>query len=287
MRIKTMKIRRGLKTCLLLLMTLPVWVPVWMLVSGSFMGTAEVYKNVGPVLDKASGMAVWQVFPEFPILRPFVELLLDSPDFFKMFWNSCIQVFPVLLGQVCIAVPAAWAFARFRFKGKKVLYVLYILLMVLPFQVTMVSSYLVLDRLNLTETHLALIIPNIFSAFPVFIMEKFFRAVPVSLIEAAKLDGSGEFYIFIKVGVPIGAPGILSIVILGFLEYWNAIEQPLTFLVRRKDLWPLPLYLPEITAGKAGVAFAAAVIMMTPAVLLFLYGQKYLEQGIAASGLKE
>ncbi len=282
-----MKIRRGLKTCLLLLMTLPVWVPVWMLVSGSFMGTAEVYKNVGPVLDKASGMAVWQVFPEFPILRPFVELLLDSPDFFKMFWNSCIQVFPVLLGQVCIAVPAAWAFARFRFKGKKVLYVLYILLMVLPFQVTMVSSYLVLDRLNLTETHLALIIPNIFSAFPVFIMEKFFRAVPVSLIEAAKLDGSGEFYIFIKVGVPIGAPGILSIVILGFLEYWNAIEQPLTFLVRRKDLWPLPLYLPEITAGKAGVAFAAAVIMMTPAVLLFLYGQKYLEQGIAASGLKE
>lgn len=282
-----MKIRRGLKTCLLLLMTLPVWVPVWMLVSGSFMGTAEVYKNVDPVLDKASGMAVWQVFPEFPILRPFVELLLDSPDFFKMFWNSCIQVFPVLLGQVCIAVPAAWAFARFRFKGKKVLYVLYILLMVLPFQVTMVSSYLVLDRLNLTETHLALIIPNIFSAFPVFIMEKFFRAVPVSLIEAAKLDGSGEFYIFIKVGVPIGAPGILSIVILGFLEYWNAIEQPLTFLVRRKDLWPLPLYLPEITAGKAGVAFAAAVIMMTPAVLLFLYGQKYLEQGIAASGLKE
>lgn len=282
-----MKIRRGLKTCLLLLVTLPVWVPVWMLVSGSFMGTAEVYKNVGPVLDKASGMAVWQVFPEFPILRPFVELLLDSPDFFKMFWNSCIQVFPVLLGQVCIAVPAAWAFARFRFKGKKVLYVLYILLMVLPFQVTMVSSYLVLDRLNLTETHLALIIPNIFSAFPVFIMEKFFRAVPVSLIEAAKLDGSGEFYIFIKVGVPIGAPGILSIVILGFLEYWNAIEQPLTFLVRRKDLWPLPLYLPEITAGKAGVAFAAAVIMMTPAVLLFLYGQKYLEQGIAASGLKE
>jgi multiple sugar transport system permease protein len=239
------------------------------------------------VLDKAAGMAGWQVFPEFPTLRPFAELLLDSPDFFKMFWNSCIQVFPVLLGQVCIAVPAAWAFARFKFKGKKALYILYIILMVLPFQVTMVSSYLVLDRLNLTGTHLALIIPNIFSAFPVFIMEKFFRAVPGSLIEAAKLDGAGEVYIFIKVGLPIGAPGILSIVILGFLEYWNAIEQPLTFLARRKDLWPLPLYLPEITAGKAGVAFAAAVIMMTPAALLFLYGQKYLEQGIAASGLKE
>lgn len=282
-----MKIRRRIKTGLLMVITLYVWLPVWMLISGSFMGAGEVYKNVGPVLNKTAGMAEWPAFPRFPTLRPYVELLLDSPNFFKMFWNSCIQVFPVLLGQVCVAVPAAWAFARFHFKGKRALYILYIILMVLPFQVTMVSSYLVLDRFQLTETHLALIIPNIFSAFPVFIMIKFFQAVPGSFIEAAKLDGAGEFYIFARIGLPIGAPGILSVVILGFLEYWNAIEQPLTFLIRRKDLWPLPLYLPEITADRVGVAFAAAVVMMIPALLLFLYGQKYLEQGIAASGLKE
>jgi multiple sugar transport system permease protein len=282
-----MKIKNGVKTSILFILTLFIWIPVWMLISGSFMGTDEVYKNLGPVLNEGKGMAAWTVFPMYPTLRPFVELLLDSPKFFVMFWNSCIQVIPVLLGQLIVAVPAAWGFARFEFKGKRILFTLYIILMVLPFQVTMVSSYLVLYRLGLVETHLAIILPNIFSTFPIFIMVKFFKAAPKALIEAAKLDGAGEFQIFTRIGIPIGSAGILSIVILGYLEYWNAIEQPLTFLVRRKDLWPLPLYLPGITADKAGVAFVASVIMMIPALLLFLYGQKYLEQGIAASGLKE
>jgi multiple sugar transport system permease protein len=282
-----MKIKSVLWTALLFILTLIIWIPVWMLLGGSIMGADEVQKNIGPVLDQSKGMAGFSVFPEYPTLRPFVELLLDSPKFFVMFWNSCIQVIPVLLGQLVVAVPAAWSFAWYEFKGKKLLFTVYIILMVLPFQVTMVSSYLVLYRLGLVDTHLAVILPNIFATFPVFILVKFFKAVPKALIEAAKLDGATDFYIFIKVGVPIGAPGILSIVILGFLEYWNAIEQPLTFLARKKELWPLPLYLPEITTGKAGVSFAASVLMMIPAVLLFLYGQKYLEQGIAASGLKE
>ena len=282
-----MKIKNLIRTSLLFMLTFFVWMPVWMLISGSFMGTDELYKNIGPVLNQGNGMAAWTVFPEYPTLRPIVELLLDSPQFFVMFWNSCIQVIPVLLGQLVIAVPAAWGFARFEFKGKRILFTLYIILMVLPFQVTMVSSYLVLFRLKLVGTHLAVILPNIFSTFPVFILVKFFKEIPQSLIEAAKLDGAGEAGIFIRVGIPMGASGILSIIILGFLEYWNAIEQPLTFLARTKELWPLPLYLPEITAGRAGVAFAASSIMMIPALLLFLYGQKYLEQGIAASGLKE
>lgn len=282
-----MKMKSGLRTALLFILTLIIWIPVWMLLGGSIMGADELQKNISPVLDQSKGMAGFSVFPEYPTLRPYVELLLDSPKFFVMFWNSCIQVIPVLLGQLVVAVPAAWSFAWYEFKGKKILFTVYIILMVLPFQVTMVSSYLVLYRLGLVDTHLAVILPNIFATFPVFILVKFFKAVPKALIEAAKLDGASDFYIFTRVGIPIGAPGILSIVILGFLEYWNAIEQPLTFLVRRKELWPLPLYLPEITTGKAGVSFAASVLMMIPAVLLFLYGQKYLEQGIAASGLKE
>ncbi len=282
-----MKLNKGIKTCILFILTLVIWIPLWMLVSGSFMGADELYECIGPVLSQRDGLAAWTVFPEYPTLRPYVELLLDSPEFFVMFWNSCIQVIPVLLGQLCIAVPAAWGFARFEFKGKKLLFGIYIILMVLPFQVTMVSSYLVLYRLELVNTHFALILPNIFSTFPIFIMVKFFKEVPKSFIEAAKLDGAGEFYIFTRIGIPIGSSGILSIVVLGFLEYWNAIEQPLTFLARRKELWPLPLYMSGITADNAGVAFAASVIMMIPALLLFLYGQKYLEQGIAASGLKE
>ncbi len=286
-RIKMKKIKIKIKTCSLFLLTLFIWVPLWMMISGSFMSGDEVYQKAGPVLNQTKGMAAWSVFPLYPTLQPYAELLLDSPGFFIMFWNSCLQVMPVLIGQLFVAVPAAWAFARFEFKGKKVLFLIYIILMVLPFQVTMVSSYLVLFNLGLMDSHLALILPNIFSTFPVFIMVKFFKEIPKSLIEAAKLDGAGEGYIFLKIGVPIGASGILSMILLSFIEYWNAIEQPLTFLVRKKELWPLSLYLPNITTDRAGVAFVASVIMMIPALLLFLYGQKYLEQGIAASGLKE
>lgn len=282
-----MKIKRMIRYALLFLLTLFAWLPIWVLISGSFMGEDEVLKNVGPVLEQAKGMASWYLLPKYPTLRAYVELLLDSPNFFTMFWNSCIQVIPVLIGQLFIAVPAAWAFARFHFRGRKALFILYIILMVLPFQITMVSSYLVLFKLKLTGTHLALILPNIFSTFPVFVMVKFFKSVPSSLIEAAKLDGAGELYIFLRVGIPMSTSGILSITLLGFLEYWNAIEQPLTFLINNKKLWPLTLYLPNITVDKLGLAFTAAVFVMFPALLLFLYGQKYLEQGIAASGLKE
>ena len=100
------------------------------------------------------------------------------------------------------------------------------------------------------------------------------------------LDGAGPLRTFLHVGLPLGAPGLLSAVVLGFLEYWNALEQPLTFL-KDKTLWPLSLYLPTVTADNAGVSLAASVVMLLPALLIFLFGQKYLEQGIAAAGLKD
>ncbi|SHO54215.1 carbohydrate ABC transporter permease [Anaerocolumna xylanovorans] len=282
-----MKRKNGCFLGFLLLLTLFVWIPVWVLCSGSFMGKDEILKNVGPVLGQAKGRASWSLLPVYPTLRAYVELLLDSPNFFTMFWNSCIQVIPVMAGQLLVSVPAAWAFAAYKFRGKKALFVLYIILMVLPFQITMVSSYLVLFRMKLAGTHLAVILPNIFSTFPVFIMTKFFQAVPGSLLEAARLDGASERYLFFRIGIPMEKSGIFSILILGFLEYWNAIEQPLTFLANNKKLWPLTLYLPNITTDNLGVAFSASVFVMFPALLLFLYGQKYLEQGITASGLKE
>jgi multiple sugar transport system permease protein len=203
-----------------------------------------------------------------------------------MFWNSCIQVIPGVAGQLIIALPAAWSFARFQFPGKRALFLLYITLMIMPFQVTMVSSYLILDRLGLMNTHLALIVPMLFSTFPVFIMEKSFKAIPPSLIEAAKIDGAGEMKIFLHIGVPMGASGIISAGVLGFLENWNAIEQPITFL-KDKALWPLSLYLPDIAMDQLGVAMVACVIAMMPGLLLFLFGQKYIEEGIVASGIKE
>ena len=263
-----------------------VWVPLWLLLSGSLMGAEEMAHNLAPVLGKGEGYALWPLLPMYPTLRPWVELLLDSPAFFTMFWNSCRQVLPVVAGQVLIGAPAAWAFARFRFRGKRALFSLYIVLMLMPFQVTMVSSYLVLDGLGLMNTVWAVILPGAVSTFPVFLMVRFFTAIPSSLTEAAALDGAGPLQIFFHIGLPLGAPGILSAVVLGFLEYWNALEQPLTFL-KDKTLWPLSLYLPTISAENAGASLVASVVMLLPALLIFLFGQKYLEAGIAASGLKD
>lgn len=263
-----------------------VWVPLWMLLSASFMGSREMVHNLAPVLSEESGYAHWPILPQYPTLKPYVELLLDAPEFFTMFWNSCKQVFPIVAGQIVIGAPAAWAFARFRFRGKGVLYALYIILMLMPFQVTMVSSYFVLDRLGLMNTVWAIILPGAVSTFPVFLMIRFFAAIPSALTEAASLDGAGAWQIFIHLGLPLGVPGILSAVVLGFLEYWNALEQPMTFL-KDQTLWPLSLYLPTVTAENAGASLAASVIMLTPALLIFLFGQKYLEAGIAASGMKD
>lgn len=281
-----MKKKSFLSLGILLLISLFIWIPLWMMITGSFMGTQEINEMIGPVFSNENKLATWHLLPDFPTLKPYVELLLDSPKFFVMFWNSCRQVIPGLIGQLFIAVPAAWSFARYNFKGKKPLFILYIVLMILPFQVTMVSSYLVLDKFHLLNTHFALILPNIFSTFPVFIMEKFFKAIPKSLIEAAKIDGAGELRIFFYIGIPMGASGIISAIVLGFLEAWNGIEQPLTFL-KDKSLWPLSLYLPDISKEKLGVAMVASAIAMIPAILIFLFGQKYIEQGIAASGIKE
>lgn len=278
--------KKCITTWIISMLALIIWLPLWMIVTGSFMGNIELRDYLGGIIEGGNGMASWSALPKYPTLRPYVELLFDSPRFLAMFWNSCIQVIPSIIGQLIVAVPAAWAFARFRFPGRKVLFFLYIVLMILPFQVTMVSSYFVLNKLNLMDTHLALILPNVFSAFPVFIMVKFFQAIPDSLIEAAKLDGAGEGMIFFGIGIPMGMSGIVSIVVLDFLEAWNAIEQPITFL-KNKALWPLTLYLPNITPDKIGLSFAASVIVMLPALLIFLCGQGYLEQGIAASGIKE
>ena len=262
-----------------------IWIPLWMLLSGTIMGSAELSENLAPVLEGGEGTAVWPVIAQYPTLQAYVELLLDTPQFFTVFWNSCRQVFPVVIGQIFLGAPAAWAFARFNFRGKKLLYTLYIVLMLMPFQVTMVSSYLVLNKLRLIDTVWAVILPGAASTFPVFIMTRFFMAIPETVMEAAAVDGASPFQSFVRLGIPLGASGILSAVVLGFLEYWNAMEAPQAFL-KNQALWPLSLYMANITADNAGVSLIASLITLTPPLLIFLSGQKYLEQGIISSGMK-
>lgn len=158
--------------------------------------------------------------------------------------------------------------------------------MLLPFQVLMVPDYLVLDRLGLMDTVWSIILPGAVSTFPVFIMKKGFDGIPVSVLEAAELDGAGAITTYIRIGLPLGIPGILSALLLSFIEAWNAIEQPLVFL-KSQNLWPMSLFLANITQDDIGIAMVASVFMLLPVILIFLFGQRYLILGIQSSGVKE
>ena len=270
----------------LTLLALLVWWPLWFMLMGAVQPVDELNATIGPALGVGTGQAHWTLLPRWPTLQPLTELLLDTPSFFAMFWNSCLLAFPQVLGQLLIAAPAAWAFSRLRFRGKKPLFTLYIVLMLMPFQVTMAPSYLVFSRLGLMDTVWAVILPGIFSAFPVFIMSKSFDAIPRELLEAAKLDGASQWQIFRRIGLPLGRPGILAALVLGFLEAWNAIEQPMNFL-KSQNHWPLSLFLPTITSENLAFAMGASLIALAPAAVIFRFGQKYLELGIQSSGLTQ
>lgn len=157
--------------------------------------------------------------------------------------------------------------------------------MMMPFQVLMLPEYIVLNKLNLLNTLWAIILPGAFSTFPVFIMYNFFKGVPKTVIEAARMDGAGEFKIFLHVGIPAGAAGIAASMVLQFLEYWNMVEQPMIFL-EREETWPLSLYLPNISLENVGISFVAAFISLIPSILIFRLGQESLESGIAATTVK-
>ena len=257
--------------------------PIWIAVTGAFSSQWELTENLRPVLGNGQGLAKWTLLPQSPTLKSLVQVLLDSPEFFTMFWNSVTITAGILLGQFAIAVPAAWGLAKLHLPRK--LGDLYMVLMLLPFQVLMYPEYLVLKSLGLLNTLWAVILPGVFSAYPVFLLTRFFSAIPEEILEAARLDGAGEWQIFRYIALPLGLPGLLSVGILSFLDAWNLIEQPMTFL-KNRALWPLSLFLPETTLTDAGLGFAAALLMLIPALLLFGLCQDALEQGIVLPGGK-
>lgn len=280
------RIKKYMTIALLLLPAVLICFPLLLLLTGSFMDSLEMKAYLLPAFGGGEGFISWKLVPDYPTFEHYGRLLFMTPSFFVLFWNSVKLVVCILIGQMIVGVPAAWAFAAYEVRGSRALFALYVVLMLLPFQVTMLSSYLVLDRFSLMNTHAAIILPAVFSTFPIFLSYGGFRALPPQLFEAARIDGAGELRIFVTIGLPLGKSGILSAIVLGFLEYWNLMEQPLAFL-EDKSLWPLSLYLPEISWMQAGFALCASLITLIPAAFVFVLGQDYLEQGIIYSGLKE
>lgn len=254
--------------------------PLVFLICGTFTNEVELDQILASVIGDGMGYATWHFIPLYPTVKNVVELLFDTPEYYVLFWNSVKIVGVVIAGQLLFAVPAAWGLARSRSRWAKLIFGLYMFCMILPFQVTMMSQYIVLNGMHMINTHWAIILPLVFSTFPIFIMFSAFEQVPASVVEAARLDGAGGFRIFAHMAVPIARKGILSAAILGFLEYWNIVEQPVVFL-RDKSLWPLSVYLPEVSAGGAGRAFAFALFSCIPSLIVFYIGRDVLAEGIS------
>jgi multiple sugar transport system permease protein len=178
---------------------------------------------------------------------------------------------------------ASYGFTRARGKLKEIIFFLYIILMLMPYQVTLVPNYLVSTWFHIVDTRWAIWLPGIASPFAVYLLTKFMRRIPSSYIEAAQIDGAGEFQIFRKICAPLCKGCLYSIAILVFIDYWNMVEQPIV-LLSDTEMHPLSVFLSQINSGETGLAFAVATIYMIPGILIFLYGEDYLVEGIMYQG---
>lgn len=286
------QIKRRIRTTILVIIAggLAVFflMPTILTMANSFMTPQEINANYGMIFsDSGSNYISEKVnlkfIPDMVSFKQYSTVLLKSPEYLLKFWNSVIFTAPILVVQIIIAIFAAYSFTRFRGKLKEIIFFAYIILMLMPYQVTLVPNYLVSDWLNILDTKWAIWLPGVASPFSVFLLTKFMRRIPNSLIEAAKIDGAGEWKIFTKVCIPLCKGAIYSVAILIFIDYWNMVEQPL-ILLSDTDMHPLSVFLSKINSGEISLAFAVASIYMVPSILVFLYGEEYLVEGISYSG---
>ncbi len=264
--------------------------PTVLTITNSFMSQTELTANYGQVFSGLNNSKSYmaerinlQFIPDKVTLQQYATVLLKSPDYLLKFWNSVILVVPIVLGQVGIAALAAYSLTRYRGRARNVIFFLYVILMLMPYQVMLVPNRLVAEWTNLLDTRWAIILPGVFAPFSVFLLTKFMRRIPAALIEAALLDGASEWRIFTRVCLPQCRSALYSIAILVFIDYWNMVEQPIILLPDTAKQ-PLSVYLSTINAGEVGLAFAVATIYMVPSLLLFLHGEEYLVEGITHSG---
>ncbi len=265
--------------------------PIILTVTNSFMSSSEISANYGVIFRTSqTGGKVFvaktvnlKFIPDIVSFSQYYTVLFKSPEYLVKFWNSVIYVVPILGIQLMIAMLASYGFARYHGQVREIIFFIYIILMLMPYQVTLVPNYLVSSWLNILDTRWAIWLPGFFSPFAVYLLTKFIRRIPTEVMEAASIDGAGEWQIFSKICMPLCKSGLISIAILVFIDYWNMVEQPL-ILLTNDELHPLSVFLSKINSGEISLAFAVAVIYLVPPLLIFLYGEEYLVEGISYQG---
>lgn len=270
---------------LFLAITVIYMAPLIITFTNSFMSSTEVERNYNVSGMEEGSYVDMNLIPEKVALSQYAELLFDSPVYLNMFWNSVKITVPIVVGQIIVSTLAAYAFTVLKFKGKELLFFLYIIVMLLPLQVTLMPNYIVADWLGITDSYLAIILSGIFNPFGVFLLRQFMKSLPDAYLEAAKIDGAGHGTIFISIILPMIKPGIAATAMLTLLDYWNLVDQAIIF-IQDSEKQPLSTFLAQINNGDIGLAFAGSCFYAVPMLLVLLYGQEHLKQGIAITGIK-
>jgi len=253
--------------------------PLIITITNSFMRQQDI---VGHLVGETIQMPI---FPANGTLLQYRQVLIESPVYLNMFWNSVAITAAVVAGALLVSSFGAYAFTVLQFRFKEVLFFAYVIVMLLPLQVTLMPNYIVANALGLQDNWLAIILPGIFSPFGVFILRQQMKLLPSEYIEAAQVDGAGHMRIFLQIMLPLVKSGIAALGILTFIEYWNLIDQAVVF-IKDFDKQPMSLFLAQINTRHLGLSFAASVFYVIPALIVMLYGGDSLRDGIRMSSVK-
>ena len=243
--------------------------PVVLTVACSFLSPQEVQRVFGPLLGEG-GTAVVGALPQGFSLMGYYEVFFATPDYLAKFWVSLLLAVGAILGQMVISCMGGFAFAFYDFPGKRLLYGLLCLFMLIPLQVTLLPNYLLLDQLGALNTYWALLLPLAFAPLGTFLLTQIFRSVPVDILHAARLDGAGTLQVLARVLLPCGKSGVSTLIILTLIESWNMVEQPLIYL-RDVGSYPLSVFLASRYMENLPFQFVCSVLSLLPLVLCFLY----------------
>lgn len=265
---------RVLRTVLIALGAAVMLFPFAWMVATSLTNEAQLFGTPRLIPDPIDTSAYTRVAETFPLWR----------------WmaNSVgIAVISTFL-QVMTSAMAAYVFARFEFKGKGVLFGLYLATLMIPLQVLIVPLFIEVSRLGLQDTYAALLLPLIASPFGVFLLRQFFLSLPREIEEAARIDGAGHWQVFTRIILPMSKPALATLTVFAFMAAWNSFLWPLV-AINSEALMTLPLGLSQLHgrfATEWNLVMAGSTISVIPIIALYLFAQKYVIQGVALSGLK-
>ena len=280
--------RIWLARILLALLAVVILLPIVQTFLYSFASVSEMVKWLGTrgSMDENKWMES-HLSPHIISLGQYEQILIKDGTVLHYFTNSVIYAFAILLGQALVVPALAFGLSKFRFHGRETLFFLIVLLMLLPFQVTMVPNVLTLRFMGLLNSVWAVILPMLFAPFYIFLLRQYMIALPDELLEAASMDGAGPFRAFLRIVLPVCRPVLGAAAALSFAESWNLVEQPLTYLTSAQDLMPLSTLFNQLSKkSPTGYEFAGAALYILPALLIYLFFQEDILAGIQLTEMK-